>query len=74
MIFEQCNDGLGKDFEQQNFACYTERDEIMYNLHQKGIFSLNFGKGEDKPNNEYLIICSFKENNDYWIKTSKIIN
>ena len=65
----QCSDGLGEGFEQQDFACYTERDEILYDLRKRGIYSIDLGCGEDEPDDSYVIVCSFDwKNNDYELK------
>lgn len=62
----QNSDGIGEGFEQQDFASYTERDEIMYDLHQRGIYSIDLGESEDEPDDSYLTVCSFDwRNNDY---------
>ena len=68
----QCSDGLGEGFEQQSFACYTEKEETIYNLHKNGIYSLDLGSGEDEPDDDYLITCSFDwENNNYELRLVK---
>lgn len=65
----QCSDGLGEGFEQQDFACYTEKDEIMYDLKKRGIYSIDLGPGEDEPDDSYNTICSFDwESNDYQLR------